>query len=179
MFAQLGISLSGALAVVVATASIYLAFLLLVRLLGQRALVAASGYDIACVIALGAVIGRTALLATPSLASGVIALVTLLGMQRLVGLAHRRPAIRRILGREPVVLVADGRVQVENARRTRFGDDELRQLLRLAGVTRLDDVAYVVLERNGQVSVVRHADGVDPWLVADVPGVRPVDGPHG
>ncbi len=155
-----------------ATAAIYLAFLLLVRLLGQRSLVAVSGYDVACVIALGAVVGRTALLATPSLGSGVIALVTLLGMQRLVGFAHRGRPIRRILGREPVVLVADGRIQVENARRARFGDDELRQLLRLAGVARLDDVAYVLLERNGQVSVVRRGEGVDPWIVADLPGVH-------
>jgi uncharacterized membrane protein YcaP (DUF421 family) len=54
VFAQLGIAPSGALDVVVATAAIYLAFLLLLRLLGQRALVAASGYDVACVIALGA-----------------------------------------------------------------------------------------------------------------------------
>lgn len=166
---QLGISGSGALEVVVATVVIYVAFLLLVRVLGQRALVAASGYDVACVIALGAVVGRTTLLATPSLAGGVLALVTLLGMQRLVGIAHRGRSVRRVLGREPVVLVEDGRVRTENVRRARFGDDELRQLLRLAGVARLDDVAYVVLERNGQVSVVRRTEDPDPWLVADLP----------
>jgi uncharacterized membrane protein YcaP (DUF421 family) len=161
----------------VATAALYSAFLLLVRLLGQRALVAASGYDVACVIALGTVVGRTALLATPSLAGGLLALVTLLGMQRLVGIAHRGRPVRRILAREPVQLVSDGQVQVENARRARLGDDELRQTLRLAGVARLEEVTYAVLERNGQVSVVRCANGVDPWLVADLSGTHPTAGP--
>jgi uncharacterized membrane protein YcaP (DUF421 family) len=174
VFAQLGTTPSGALDVVVATVAVYLAFLLLVRLLGQRALVTASGYDVACVIALGAVIGRTALLATPSLVGGLLALVTLLGMQRLVGAAHRGRLVRRLGGREPVLLVVDGRVQAENLRRTRFGDDELRQLLRLGGVARLDEVAYAVLERNGQVSIVRRTEDLDPWLVADLrtPGAR-------
>jgi uncharacterized membrane protein YcaP (DUF421 family) len=170
VFAQLGITPSGALDVVVATVAIYLAFLLLVRLLGQRALVTASGYDVACVIALGAVVGRTTLLATPSLVGGLLALVTLLAMQRLTGFAHRGRPVRRLLGREPVLLVVDGRVQGENLRRARFGDDELRQLLRQGGVARLDDVAYVVLERNGQVPIVRRTMDPDPWLVADLDG---------
>lgn len=168
MFGQLGISGLIAVEVIVATAGVYLAFLFLVRILGPRVLAPTSPYDVGCVIALGAIVGRTSLLATPSLAAGVIALVTLFVLQRVIGAGHRARRIRWFISREPVALVVDGQIQAANARRVRIDDDELRQLLRLAGVGAVHDVRYAILERNGQLSVLRGAD-LDPWLVADVP----------
>ncbi|MEV6904960.1 YetF domain-containing protein [Amycolatopsis sp. NPDC051372] len=54
--------------------------------------------------------------------------------------------------------------------RARLTHDELRQRLRLAGITRLDDVAWVVLEANGQMSVARRDSTPDRFLVEDIPG---------
>lgn len=170
MFGQLGISGPVAVQVVLGTAGIYLAFLVLLRVLGPRVLAPTSAADVGCVIALGAIIGRTGLLASPSLASGVICLVTLFVLQRLVG-GGRRGRTRGLLSRGPVALVVDGRVSTAPTRRLRIDDDELRQLLRLAGVASLDDVRLAVLERTGQVSVVR-GTAPEPWLVADVPSPR-------
>jgi uncharacterized membrane protein YcaP (DUF421 family) len=168
MFGQLGISGPVALQVVIGTAGVYLAFLLLIRILGPRVLAPTSAVDIGCIIALGAIVGRTGLLATPSLAGGVIALVTLFVLQRLVGTGHRRRRTRWLISRAPVALVVDGKVMTDETRRVRIDDDELRQLLRLAGVARLHDVHLAVLERNGQVSVVR-GTAPEPWLTADIP----------
>lgn len=49
-----------------------------------------------------------------------------------------------------------------------MSEDELRQRLRLAGIRHRDEVQCVVLERNGNVSVIRRGELVDPWLLADV-----------
>lgn len=165
---QLTTSPSTAFQVVVASVAIYLGFLLLVRATGQRSLANLSLVDLGCVMALGAIVGRTTLLENPTLATGLIALAVLLVMQRVTSMLMRRPRLARTLGGSPVVLVRDGEVVAEAMRRVRISDAELLAQLRLAGVTALAQVRYVVLERTGQISVLRGDGPVDPWLVEDL-----------
>jgi hypothetical protein len=58
---RLGLSWTDAATVVVSTVGIYLAFLVLLRIVGQHAVAAMSSFDFAAAIAFGAVLGRTVL----------------------------------------------------------------------------------------------------------------------
>jgi uncharacterized membrane protein YcaP (DUF421 family) len=165
-----GLSISGmnALAVAIATVAIYLAFIALIRVLGQRSLAAMSVPEVAGVVALGAVIGRTALLAVPSLGGGIVALTVLLCVQRVLRVSQRSRGFRTLLDRQPVLLARDGKCDDAAMRRAGVSEDDLRQRLRLAGISRWEQVGRVVLERNGQISVVRHDPECDEWLFADI-----------
>jgi uncharacterized membrane protein YcaP (DUF421 family) len=167
---QFRISLPLAATVVVATVCIYLAFIVLVRFVGPRSLTSMSSFDFGCVVAFGAVLGRTALLTDPTLMIGIVALATFFAMQRLFGLVRRHPALDRLMNRSPVFLSQDGRLLPENMRKVNVSEDEIRQAVRRAGVHRLSQVRCVILERNGAVSVIRAEDPVDPWLLEDVSG---------
>lgn len=164
----LGVSWLVAGSVVIATVAIYLTVLVVVRIVGQRSLATMSAVDVGCVVALGAVIGRTMLLATPTLLSGMIVVVTLFVLQVLLHVLRRNPIVDRWANPAPIALMDGPRMLVENLRRARLGEDDLRQALRLAGVSRLDQIACVVLERNGEISVLRSEGGVDPILLADL-----------
>jgi uncharacterized membrane protein YcaP (DUF421 family) len=164
----LGVSWLVAGSVIIATVAIYLTVIVLVRVAGQRSLANMSAFDLGCVAALGAVIGRTMLLATPTLLSGVIVVVTLFVLQALLRALRRNPAVDRWFHPMPVVLMDGAAMLPDNLRRAHVSADDLRQALRLAGITRLDQLAYVVLERNGQISVLRSDDEFDPALVADL-----------
>ncbi|MFC4942957.1 DUF421 domain-containing protein [Pseudonocardia sp. GCM10023141] len=157
-----------ALHVAVATVGISLALLVLVRVSGQRGLAAMSGTDVACVIALGAVVGRTALLEVPTLVTGVIALTVLFGMQRLLAVLGRIPAWGRVLSRRPTVLMRDGRLCDDALRRSRVSENDLRQQLRLAGISHREQVRLAVLERTGQISVLRSGAEPERWLLSDL-----------
>jgi uncharacterized membrane protein YcaP (DUF421 family) len=62
-----------------------------------------------------------------------------------------------IKGRSDVV-VRDGRLDDDAARRNRLSEHDVLEDLRLNGnVADMTDVLLAVLERNGQISVVRHA----------------------
>lgn len=168
MLEDLGATWGELAAVVITTAGMYLALVLLVRVVGQRSLASMSGFDVGCVVALGAVVGRTVLLETPTLLVGVVALLALFAMQGLLGLLRQNRGFDRWVNRSPVLLMDGERLLRDNLRRAHVAEDELRQRLRLAGIRRLDEVQCVVLERNGTVSVIRRGDDVDPWLLADV-----------
>lgn len=165
---QLGTDTATAVQVVVSTIGIYLALVAAIRIGGQRGLVAMSGLDVACVIALGAVVGRTALLAEPTLVSGVIALVSLFGTQRLMAVLGRGTRGGRILTRRPVVLMRDGLLCPDGMQRARVTEQELRRCLRLAGISHRDHVGLAVLECTGQISVLRAGIEPEPWLVSDL-----------
>ena len=166
MFDELTTAPSTALQVVIATVVVYLAFVLLLRLLGQRTVATLSIVDLASVMAVGALVGRTALLAVPSLATGLVGLVTLLVTHRAVTGLQRRAPFSRWLRSEPVVLAWHGELLPDAMRRARVSDDDMRQELRLAGVSTVEQVSCVVLERNGQISVLR--DPPAPELLADL-----------
>ena len=172
MSEQFSINVETALTVVVTTIGIYLSFIVLVRLAGSRSLTSTASFDFAAVVALGAVIGRTALLTDPTLLIGILALVTFFAMQGLLGLLRQDARFDRLIHRRPTLLVHDGVLLRENMRKVHVLEDEIRQAVRRSGARGLAEVRCVVLERNGAVSVVRSSDPVDPWLIEDVAGAR-------
>jgi uncharacterized membrane protein YcaP (DUF421 family) len=176
---QLGIDWQTAGLVVLSTVALYLVLVLCVRLVGQRSLATMSSFDLGCAIALGAVVGRTALLLDPTLLTGVVAIVTLFATQVTLVRARRSRWVDRLLNRPPVLLMAGDTPLRDNMRAAHVGEDELRQKLRLAGIRDLSEVGCVVLERTGAVSVVRRSEQLDPWLFSDVPGAERLVGPSG
>jgi uncharacterized membrane protein YcaP (DUF421 family) len=165
--ADLGTDAITAAEVVVATVGVVLTLVVLVRISGQRSLATMSAVDIACVVAVGAVAGRTTLLAVPSLATGVIALVVLFLLRHVLSGLEQRAVGNRLLARKPVVLIRDGQLLPDAMRRSWISDDDLRQRLRLAGVADREDVRLAILERTGQVSIVR-SEHVETWMLADI-----------
>lgn len=170
MSEQFQISPETAATVVVTTVCIYLAFIVLVRLVGQRSLTSASSFDFACVVAFGAVLGRTVLLTDPTLMIGIVALATFIAMQGSLGVLRQSRRLDRWLNRPPVMLVEDGTLLRANMRRAHIVEDEIRYALRRHGAQSLHNVRSVVLERNGQMTVISSHAGFDAWLLDDVTG---------
>jgi uncharacterized membrane protein YcaP (DUF421 family) len=155
------------LVTIAATVVIYLTLFSLVRVLGARTLANLSTFDFACMVAVGAVVGRTAVLAQPNLLSGVVALITLFALQGAFGIARARKRGGRLVTPRPVVVVRDGSLDTEALRRVRITEDELRFAVRRAGLPGLAGAGLVVLESNGTLSVVRAGER-ETWLEADL-----------
>ncbi|MGE5764061.1 MAG: DUF421 domain-containing protein [Mycobacterium leprae] len=156
MAVELGITWARAASVVITAVVIYLALVIYVRAVGQRSLASMSSFDFGVAVALGAVIGHTVLLLQPTLLTGLVAMTVLFATQAAFGALRTHRRVDRLLNRPPVLLMAGRTPLMENMRRSHVTEDELRQRIRLAGLASLDHVLAVVLERNGQVSVLRH-----------------------
>ncbi len=168
---QFQISPETALTVFVTTTGMYLALVLLLRVVGPRSLTSLAGFDFPAVVALGAVVGRTALLKDPTLMIGLVALVSLFVVQGALGWLRQFERFDRLVHRPATVLVLDGEMLRENMRMVHIVEDEIRQAVRRHGAHSLAEIACVVLERNGALSVVRVGERLDPWLMTGVHGV--------
>lgn len=170
MYDLLWISPLEAVAVAIATAGMYLAMVVLVRLLGQRVLSGMSSFDLVAVIAFGSIIGRAALGEIPVLGGGLVALLTLVVVQGSLGIARKRGWLQHAMVNSPVLLMAGSRVIEEHMHRCHVLPGELQSRLRLAGVSRYEQVAAVVFEPSGTISVLRRGEPVDPLLLSGVVG---------
>lgn len=167
---ELGISFNQALVVIAGTVGMYAALLLAVRIFGQRLLATMSAFDLVAVIAFGSVIGRAALADTPRLASGVIALATLLVIQASVGLFRTTAFGQRIVSNPALMLVANGQVLNSNLRRGHITQPELVSHLRQAGIRDLSEVGAAILEPRGTISIIRSGVPISNEILTGVVG---------
>ena len=86
--------------------------------------------------------------------SGLIPMLTVLGLELVLSAAVLRSMkLRRLLCGKPVILIENGRIVQENLRKTRITLDELTGQLREKDVLQPDMVQYAILETNGNLSV--------------------------
>jgi uncharacterized membrane protein YcaP (DUF421 family) len=100
----------------------------------------------------------------------VVALVTLFTVQALVGQVRRTRTGDRMVTNQALLLMAGDEVVDANLFRAHIVRTELWSRLRLAGVRSRQEVACVILERNGSISVIRRGAPVEAELLADVRG---------
>ena len=170
MWSELLVTPSQALVVVISTAGMYWSFVIVVRVLGHRALTRLSSTDLAGSVALGAIVGRAALGNTPVLGAGIVALLTLFAMHPLAKRLQRWPRAHPSLEIRPTLLMAGSEVVGANLHASRLTEDDLWPRLRLAGIRHRSEVACVILEPTGEISVLRRGVLLDRNLFAHVQG---------
>ncbi|WP_147915517.1 DUF421 domain-containing protein [Ruania zhangjianzhongii] len=166
----LGVTPLEALAVVLGTAGMYVTMVIIIKLVGQRMLSSMSSFDVAAVIAFGSILGRAALGEAPRLAAGILSLATLVAMQAVAGLVRSVRRGGRLIVSEPVLLMAGSAVVEENMRHCHVVLAELQSRLRQAGIRHRGEVAAVVFEPSGAISVLRRGDGIEENLLDGVRG---------
>ena len=156
---------------VVSAIGVYVAVIVLTRLAGLRSLAKMSSFDFAATVAVGSTIATTIAGSAP-LATGVVALSMLYGLQYLVATLRRRNVFRGAVDNEPMLLMVRGEVLEGNLKHARVSREELWAQLRLAGVHRREQVQAVVLETTGDMSVVQGEGPFDPELLSGVRGAE-------
>ena len=135
-------------------AFLYLVLILSVRLMGKRQIgqMEASEFVVTMLVANLASIPMQD--AAIPLYSGLVPILVVLGMElTLSGLILRSVLIRRFFCGKPIILIDNGKILLENLRRTRVTLDELTGHLRQKDVLDMTAVRYAILETDGNLSV--------------------------
>jgi uncharacterized membrane protein YcaP (DUF421 family) len=144
----------------------YAGLVVVLRLAGKRALAKLNAFDLVVTVAFGSILATIILSASVSLADGLLALVGLALLQFIVSRASvASRGFARLARSTPCLLVRDGRYLEEAMTRERVTAGEIDASIRNEGIGRIEDVAAVVLESDGSLSVIA-ADGKDGELTA-------------
>lgn len=135
----------------------YVTALVALRVGERRTLAQWTIIDFATAVAMGAIIGRSAIAGTQSYATGAVALLTLVAIHRAASLLRFSPLLGKLVDHRVRVLVAHGEVRRQELRKCGLTDNDLFAHLRQKGVLSLDGVRYVLYEAKGDITVVHEA----------------------
>ena len=139
---------------IVGTAA-YVGLVALLRISGKRTLAKLNAFDLVVTVALGSTLSSVLLDGAISWTEGMVALATLVVLQLLVALVTTRvPGARDVVTARPTLLLHEGVILGERLREQRISADEIRQAVRASGAGSLADIAAVVLETDGSLSVI-------------------------
>lgn len=145
--------------IVVVGAAAYATLVVLLRFSGKRTLAKLNAFDLVVTVALGSTLATILLSSRVSWAEGAVALALLAAMQVSAALVSVRvPGGRNVLTAEPKLVLREGRLLTKVMRQERLSESDVRQAVRRTGSGDLGDVAAVVLETDGSMSVIRSAE---------------------
>ena len=105
-------------------------------------------------VAVGAIVGRTAVAGIQSFVTGAVAVITLIAAHRLLSLLRLQPSVGKLFDHRVRVLVGHGQIDRSQRRVCGLAEDDLFAQLRERGVFDLGTVRYVLYEAKGGITVV-------------------------
>ncbi|NLT19442.1 MAG: DUF421 domain-containing protein [Syntrophomonadaceae bacterium] len=140
-------------------AIMYFMALIMIRLLGKRALGELGPFDFVVMTGVGHTVVSIALDKSIPYYEGIIILATLAGLEYIMGfLALKNEKLSNLIVGKPVVLIESGRIIKKNLAKEKFNVDDLLQELRKKGIRDIDEVEIGILESCGGFSVIIRED---------------------
>ncbi|WP_149359520.1 DUF421 domain-containing protein [Lolliginicoccus suaedae] len=157
--------------IVAVGAAAYVVLVVVLRVSGKRTLAKLNAFDFVVTVALGSTLATILLSSEVSFVEGAVALVLLAALQFIAALVSSRvPGARDVLTSVPTMLLEDGELHEAALRSQRVSPAEVRQAVRSTGLGDLADVAAVVLETDGSLSVIPASSRGGGTSLSDVRG---------
>lgn len=134
---------------------IYLGLLFLLRLVGKRETSSLNRSDLLVLLLVADAVQNGMADDYRSVTDGLLLVGTIILWTYLVDwLEYHVPAFQRLVQPAPVMLVENGHMNLRSMRRELVSRSELMDALRQAGYEELDQVKHVVMESNGNLSII-------------------------
>lgn len=144
---------------VIRGAVIYLFLLLIFLVAGKRVLAELTTFDLVLTLIISEAVQQALIDNDSSITNAVLIVTTLVGLDVLLSvLKDRSSVVSKLVDETPVLIYSEGKLLKERMRKERVDEcDILEAARRHAGIERLDQIKYAVLERGGHISVIPKA----------------------
>lgn len=141
---------------VIRTLGIYFFLLLVFRIAGKRSLQDVTLFDFVLLLVISESVQEALVGEDFSLTNAWIVIATFLFVDIGMSLLKQRfPAVSRMLDGVSILIVKDGQPFRARMDRERIDDEDILEAARHKhGLSRMDQIKYAVLERNGSISII-------------------------
>lgn len=155
----------------VRTLVMYGAILIAVRLMGKRQISQLQTSELVVTLLISELAVMPIQQHQDPLWNGLIPMVVLVVCEIVVSLLMLKSGkFRQLVCGNPIVIIQNGKLLQDQMRRLRMSTEDLFEELRQAGAFALEDVAYAVMETNGQLSVLKKSSA--DYLTPKQAGVK-------
>jgi uncharacterized membrane protein YcaP (DUF421 family) len=136
---------------------VYLFIITALRVFGKKELSQLSIVDLVFILLISnavqnAMVGANATLIGGLVAAGTLFITNFIFKQIL----YRFPKFDKVIQGEALMLIYQGKLNIQNAARAKMTMDEIMEVLREHGVDKIEAVNLAVLEVDGSISVLSH-----------------------
>lgn len=151
------------LTVLFRTLILYLLVVITMRIMGKRQIGELQPYELVVTIMISELAALPMQDVQIPMIHGVIPIITLLMAQIIISEVQLKyEKARTIFSGKPSVLINDGKIVVKEMKVQRYSINDLMEELRLQGYLNISDIAYGILETNGQLSIIPKGNTVPP-----------------
>jgi uncharacterized membrane protein YcaP (DUF421 family) len=130
------------------------------RTLGKRELSQMAPFEFVMLLLIPQFFSRALTRQDYSMTNSVVAATTLFSMVFLTSIASFRFAgFRYFMESKPTVLVSQGQLFPRSLRRERIVPAEIFSAMHKAGIEKIEDVAWAILESDGKIAIIRAGGG--------------------
>lgn len=140
---------------VLRVAFFYVFILVVLRIVGKRELSQLSPFELIMLLLIPELVAQALVRDDFSMTNAVIAVATLMALVFVTSaLVYRFRRFGALVEGKPSLLVKHGRPIADTMDRERISSDEIAAEMRKAGIERLDQVKWAVLEADGKIAVI-------------------------
>ncbi|WP_147195675.1 YetF domain-containing protein [Pantoea sp. MBD-2R] len=141
---------------VLRAASMYLLLMIVLKIAGRRTLLEMTSFDLILLLIISEATQQALLGNDFSVTGASLTIITLIVVDILFGMMKARfPRLDRLIDGTALILVEHGRLLPERARRAGISEDDILNTARSsAGLERLDQIKFAILEKNGKISII-------------------------
>ncbi|WP_164120434.1 DUF421 domain-containing protein [Serratia marcescens] len=143
--------------IVIRTVAIYFALYIVLKIAGNRTLLRMTSFDFILLLIISEATQQAMLPDDLSVTSAIIAIVTLFSIDILFSFIKTYiPFIDRFMDGSPIILVENGKLLQWRMKKVHLTVDDILEIARnKQGVERLEQIKFAILEKNGDVSIIK------------------------
>lgn len=143
------------LLLIIRTTILYLAVVLVMKMMGKRQVGQLQPFELVVVITISAMAAIAMENVGVPLINSIIPIVTIMVLQVALSLINlKSEKARGIICGKPSIVVENGKIVEEELRKLRINVNDLLEQLRAKNYFNIADVEYAIMETNGQLSVL-------------------------
>lgn len=140
---------------VLRAASMYLLLMVVLKIAGRRTLLEMTSFDLILLLIISEATQQALLGNDFSVTGASLTIITLIVVDILFGMMKSRfPRVDRLIDGTAMILVEEGEVLPERARRAGISIDDILTAARSQGLERFDQIKFAILEKNGKISII-------------------------
>ncbi len=150
------------LRVLITVVTAYPGLILLLRIYGKRSLSKLNMFDFIITVAFGSTLASVVIQENVTVIDGLVTFALLLTAQYIVTKTSQRSDwLNKIIKSEPTIIFYEGEFVEKGMDTARVSEAEILATIRQQGIACLNDVHAVVLETNGELSVINAQEKID------------------
>lgn len=138
---------------------VYTIVLIYLRIMGKRQLGQMQPFELVITLIIADIATLPMTQTSMPVLYSLVPLTSIVLLHFIVSFFVRKSIIvRRIVNGKPMVVVSPNGIEYQNLKALNMNFDDLMQGLRMCNIYKIEDVAYAIVETNGQISAIPKSD---------------------